>query len=57
MKTNVYISKSRLKDYIETWNGSHKLLASSPLPRQTAGPTGHPGDNLLMEIELKYKYV
>ena len=63
MKTNVYISKSRLKDYIETWNGSHKLLASSPLPRPTAGPAGHlwtcgphPGDNLLMEIEPKYIY-
>ena len=51
------------QDYIETWNGSHKLLASSPLPRPTAGPAGHlwtcgphPGDNLLMEIEPKYIY-
>ena len=66
----IYISKQRLKDYIETWNEwksqttgilSTRLTVGRRervhLPRQVQQVTccPHPGDNLVMEIKPKYK--
>ena len=67
---SIYISKQRLKDYIETWNEwksqttgilSTRLTVGRRervhLPRQVQQVTccPHPGDNLVMEIKPKYK--